>query len=139
MQKNCNPERPCHSPPRHSTRPDVPLPPYQPRPPVPHISRHDDRSRMLPLPTRQGFPVHPIRGGIHRLNSISTHERGREAMPFPKRASGASAFGAKGIKEQQDVIAAARVQYIREKQEQKKGEWERKVKRIQMQVFVHAR
>jgi hypothetical protein len=140
MQKNSHSERSGHSPPRHSTQPDVTLPPYQPRPPVPHLPRHEDRSRVLPLPTRRGFPpIHPIRGGIHKLNSISPHDRGREAVLFPKRASGASAFGAKGIKEQQDVIAAARVQYIRKKQQQKKGEWERKVKRIQMQVFVHAR
>jgi len=140
MQKNSNSERTDHSPARHSTQPDVTLPPYQPRPSISHIHRHEDRSRILPLPTRQGLPVHPIRGGIHRLNSISPNDRGRgEAALFPKTASGASAFGAKGIMEQHDVIAAARIQYIREKQEQKKDEWERKVKRIQMQVFVHAR
>jgi hypothetical protein len=46
------------------------------------------------------------------------------------------------IKEQQAVIAAARAEWareVREKQEKKKVEWERKIKRIQLQVFVHAR
>jgi hypothetical protein len=43
------------------------------------------------------------------------------------------------IKEQMAVIASAREQWAAEKQAQKKAEWDRKVKRIQLQVFVHAR
>lgn len=143
MQKHS--DKSDQSPPRHSTQPDVPLPPYQSRPPVPDdprfpFSGRHDRSRVLPPPTRHAFQALPSRGGIHRISSISPQYHSAEAVPFPKRANGgASVCGAKDIKEQQDAIAAARAQYIREKQEQKKGEWKRKVKRIQMQVFVHAR
>jgi len=89
---------------------------------------------MIPPMAGHGLPAH---GRIHRIKSLSPHDRG-EAVPFPRRASGA-VFRDEEIKEQQDVIAAARAQYIQEKEEQKKREWERKVKRIQMQVFVHAR
>jgi hypothetical protein len=146
MQKHSNKVE--DSPPRqHTTQPDVPLPPYQPPPQVhgrdsrPPTFGHDSQSRMQLPHARHGFPTHPIRSGIHRMSSISPHDRGdrAEAVPFPKRSSGGSAFAAKDIKEHPDAIAAARARYIREKEGQKKGEWERKVKRIQMQVFVHAR
>jgi hypothetical protein len=45
----------------------------------------------------------------------------------------------RAIKEKMASMASAKARWVAQKDAQRKSEWERKVKRIQLQVFVHAR
>jgi hypothetical protein len=107
-----------------ATQADVPLPPHPSR-----SSLSDGRGPPLPRLDRSSIGA----------SASGRHPDNMKPLPHLKRDSGGFGPGHIATKEQEAAIAAARAQYVRQKSNQKKLEWGRKVKRIQMQVFVHAR
>lgn len=110
------------SPPERATQPDVHRRPYPPR-----TSISDLETLPPPHPPRGLIGVGPPRRYSQQLKP--------PPIPNPERCYGP---GWHDIKGNQAVKAARKFKHARP-QDEKQIEWERKVKRIQMQVFVHAR
>jgi hypothetical protein len=115
------------SPSRRATQPDVPLPPYPPRS---SLSGHRG-----PGPPPSRFDRGSIGAG-----SSGRYAGNLKPFPIPHLDPGSEGSGRDytATKVQEAYIAVARGQDILEKVGQRRLEWDRKVKRIQMQV-VHAR